>query len=129
MSELNEFEIQLMLMLLNGEDDVLRILREQLTNCEVCSRKMTGTGFFSTFRVDDKIESLPSNKSFKFGDVHAEVPGLKHGAGFLLYIDKGRLDMLEGYTYDEGWPKDITKFQLSYIDGKRDLEKLKLSWK
>jgi len=37
------------------------------------------------------------------GDVHAELAGLSHGAGFVLFIKDGRLDCLEGLTYDEAW--------------------------
>ena len=37
----------------------------------------------------------------RFGDVSAEIAGLKCGAGFLVYVDDGKIQMLKGYSYDE----------------------------
>ncbi len=55
----------------------------------------------------------------KFGDVIGDIPGLASGAGFLLYIKNGVLDMLEGYSYDEPWPESINSFNLKYMNGER----------
>jgi hypothetical protein len=69
---------------------------------------------------------LGEGKSFKFGDVVAEIEGLKHGAGFLLFITDGALDELEGYCYDEAWPKEVIGFKLAYFGGsERDMKSLK----
>jgi hypothetical protein len=56
--------------------------------------------------------------SIKFGDVIAEVNGLRNGAGFLLYVTDGVLDVLEGYSYGEQWPSTINNFKLGYTKGK-----------
>jgi hypothetical protein len=67
---------------------------------------------------------LPNRKRITLGDVNAEVEGLKFGAGFVLFISDGKLEMLEGYSYDEQWPTEIKKFVLSYAGGSiRDLRK------
>ena len=59
----------------------------------------------------------------KFGDVIAEIPGLSGGAGFLLYIENGILDVLEGYSYDEPWPTSTEGFTLRFLKGEeRDME-------
>jgi hypothetical protein len=50
----------------------------------------------------------------KFGDVVAALPGLTNGAGFLLYLKDGLLDMLEGYSFDEAWPVSTDVFELKY---------------
>jgi hypothetical protein len=35
-------------------------------------------------------------------------------------------DLLEGYTYDEPWPQEITRFELRYDRGEaRDLHRLR----
>jgi len=34
----------------------------------------------------------------------ATIDGLQHGAGFLLIVEDGMLDMVEGCTYVEPWP-------------------------
>jgi hypothetical protein len=46
------------------------------------------------------------------GDVGAEFPALKHGAGFVLFVRGGVITMLEGYTYDEAWPERTDEFRL-----------------
>jgi len=44
------------------------------------------------------------------GNVQVSFPGLEHGAGFVLFINDGLISMLEGYTYGEPWPEDITGY-------------------
>lgn len=114
-------------MLLEGDDEVLASLRKQLNSVGVFERKISGVGFFTTFQIT-QTDAVVTNKSFKFGDVHAEISGLEHGAGFLLYVTEGKLEMLEAYSYDEQWPDDTNDFKLNYINGQRDFEKLKLAW-
>jgi len=125
MNELTTFERKVMHALLDGEDDILSILREQLGATVVVKRKMTGVGFFTTFAVSDDVPRA-DDRSLKFGDVIASISGVAHGAGFLLYVEHGALHMLEGYTYDEPWPKEISAFELTYRSGdQRDLEALR----
>ena len=112
--------------LLDGEDEVLSVLRQQLKGAAVSAREMTGVGFYTTFSVPDEVSRVPGNVSFKFGDVIANIRGLKLGAGFLLYVREGALHMLEGYTYDEPWPQRISSFELSYTrSNRRDLENIR----
>jgi hypothetical protein len=55
-----------------------------------------------------------SGINFIFGDVILESPELQTGAGFLLYVKDGVLDMIEGYAYDLPWPNSINDFKLKY---------------
>jgi len=111
--------------LLDGEDEVLSILREQAKAIAVTEREMTGVGFYTTFFIPNGARHLPNNPSFKFGDVTAKTLGLNYGAGFLLYVQDGALHILEGYIYDESWPEEISVFELSYTTGHhRDMEGL-----
>ncbi|HBH46044.1 MAG TPA: hypothetical protein DDX47_01610 [Candidatus Jacksonbacteria bacterium] len=123
----NSFEKNVMEMLLQGDDPVLKILYKQNIVSKVCKRKSTGVGFFTTFSVPENVERI-DDKSFKFGDVTATIDGLQHGAGFLLYVEHGFIHTLEGYTYDEEWPKKIINYKLDYTNGKRDLVSLSKIW-
>jgi len=50
-----------------------------------------------------------------------KIAGMSHGAGFVLFIDYGNMNMLEGFSYDEPWPSSIAKFTLEYsTEGERD---------
>lgn len=117
MSDLTHLERAVLQRLLDGEDEFLSILREQLQITTVTKREMTGVGFYTTFSVPDGFRRLPGKLSFKLGDVIAKMSGLNLGAGFLLYVQDGALHMLEGYTYDESWPEQISTFELSYTSG------------
>jgi len=125
-----EFEKKVMEMLLKGDDAILELLREQYNTVKIKERKFTDTGFFTTFDVKDKNVIIPNCKSFNFGDIVGEMENLKYGIGFILFIKDGILNILEGYTYEEKWPKIITKYQFHYISGnERDLNKLREKWK
>jgi len=125
MNDLTTLERKVMQALLDGDDDILSLLRKQVETVIVVKREMTGVGFFTTFVVPDGIPRA-DDQSLKFGDVIANISGLAHGAGFLLYVEHGALHMLEGYTYDEPWPKEISEFELTYTAGEqRDLEALR----
>jgi hypothetical protein len=123
---MEQFVQQVLQMLLAGDDPALAILRSQLEVAKRRPRENTGVGFFIHFDVPQEAPRLPGNPSIKFGDVIAEMEGLQHGAGFVLFIDNGVLAMLEGYTYDEPWPEKVSTYELKYMGGKtRDLTVLR----
>ena len=129
MTYLTDFERDVIEKLLDGEHPVLKELRKQLELCSVRKREMTGVGFYLRLDVPEKSSCMPS-VDLKLGDVDAEIAELKHGAGFVLYIKDGRLDMLEGYSYDEPWPNNISKYTLKYdTDDQRDWDKLEQTLK
>src|SRR5712692_181798 len=112
--------------LLAGDNPVLAALRRQLEVAGVGERDFTGVGFMTTLTVPEEAPRAPvQSHVIRMGDVSAEIDGLKHSAGFLLYIQDGALDALEGYTYDEPWPDTIRRFTLKYTqEGPRDLSEL-----
>lgn len=116
--------------LLYGKEKTLSILRLQYKNSTVLKRDFTGTGFFTYFDIKKNF-ILESSKNFQIGDVVGQLDGLNYGVGFVLFIKKGVLDFLEGYTYgNEKWWDVIGNYSLSNIFGeKRDLEKLRVNWK
>jgi len=101
--------------LLAGEHLVLAALRAQLAGARVESRERTGVGFFTEFTLDPEVVPAPV-QTLRFGDVVAMVNGLEHGAGFVIFVDRGLLGMLEGYSYDEPWPEKVEDFSLSYME-------------
>jgi hypothetical protein len=121
--DLTKLEHEVMQMLLGGDHATLEILRKQLALCTAASRESTGCGFFTTFSIPTTASRLPDNDSFCFGDVSANIPCLKNGAGFVLWIRNGVLHVLEGYTYDEPWPNQTDEFTLQYNNSQRDIKK------
>jgi hypothetical protein len=116
METLNPLEKAVLEKLLSGESERYRILQKQICALRITERKMTGVGFFTDFSLPDDVPKLPDEASFHISDVAADINGLKHGAGFVLFVKQGVVYMLEGFTYDEPWPQDIHGFHL-YYDG------------
>lgn len=124
MKDLSEFERAVLEKLLAGDHPVLATLRAQATAARLASREHTGAGFFLSFEVPRHLPTVETARDFHFGDVSATVDGLEHGAGFLIFIRGGRLDSLEGYSYDEPWPQEIRRFKLTYQREPRELGEL-----
>ena len=124
MKGLDEFEQAVLDKLLAGNHPVLATLRCQSEHGRLIKRENTGVGFYCDFDVD--ADASVVQRDFQIGDVHAEIEGLAHGAGFVLFTHEGRLSMLEGFSYDEPWPDRIRSFSLRYLDPERKSELAKL---
>lgn len=119
--------------LLVGNDPVIVALQIQRKEIASIQRKLTGYGFYLNFDTRSNLIPLHNQmavkENFCFGDVEANISSLKNGAGFLLWIKNGIISSLEGYTYDEVWPKEIKEFSLRYLSGpNRDWNKLHQQW-
>jgi hypothetical protein len=102
---------------LDGDEPVLAILRQQLERATVIRREFTGVGFWTFFAVDPSAPRIPGGKSFNLSDVLADIEGLRHGTGFVLFVVDGALNQLEAFTYAEPWPEPA--FKLGYHVGYR----------
>lgn len=124
--KLSALEVAVLLKLLAGDHPVLRVLRTQVERASVKSREFTGAGFMIELDLPTEVERARLGKEeVRVGGVVAEIGGLSHGAGFVLYVKDGRLDALEGYSYDEPWPTKVASFELRYTSERaRDVERL-----
>lgn len=120
MDNLSKFERAVLEKLLAGDHPVLSVLRAQAQVARLASREYTGAGFFLSFELPFDAPAA-AERDFHFGDVNALVDGLQNGAGFVLFVRRGRLDMLEGYSYEEPWPNEIRGFELTYQREPREL--------
>jgi hypothetical protein len=105
--------------LLAGDHPVLASLRAQLDQLDVTARTNSGVGFFVDFAPRSGIVAAPVNR-LHISDVEATIGGLAHGAGFVLFVDRGIITMLEGFSYDEPWPDRVGEFSLRYGDPVRE---------
>jgi len=124
--DLIDLERSVIALLLAGQHPVLDALRRQFQVSNVERRELTGCGFFTYFIVDHSAAPPSAQKSLRIGDVDAIIPGLRLGAGFVLFVEDGYLDNLEGYTYDEPWPSSVSGFETTYTGGSRNMEGLNL---
>ena len=115
---MNSLERQVMEFALRGEHPALEVMREQFTAATVSRREYTGVGFFTHFAVPDSAQRLPSLERIVVGDVYAEMSDLQYGAGFLVFIDRGILDMLECFIFEDAWPVEARIRRLYYVHPK-----------
>jgi hypothetical protein len=90
--------------LLTGSHPALAILRDQFALAHVTGVTLTGAGFYAHFDVPAEIPRIEPRRAIG-GNVPMQVDGLENGAGCLLCVTDGRLDFLEGYTFDGEWPE------------------------
>jgi hypothetical protein len=109
--KLNALEVAVLETLFSGDNPVFGALRSQLAVTEVHSRQLTECGFFTYFavpanvvRADRRLQTL--------GDAVADIDGLVDGAGFGLVLNEGLIDTLEGFSFDEPWPREIGSFKV-----------------
>ena len=98
--------------LLERRGEPFDTLRRQVSCASVSKREFSGVGFFTEFALPASVQVARDVADMTIGDVGAEIPGLEHGAGFVLFIRGGLVTMLEGYTYDEKWPENTDEFKL-----------------
>jgi hypothetical protein len=112
--ELTPLERDVLAALLQPDHPVINALRRQLVYCRVALRELTGVGFFSTLQISPEVQPAPVKRGrMTLGDVTAAVEGLEHGAGFVLFVQNGVLDLLEGFSYDEPWTDVDAQYQIT----------------
>ena len=116
MSAFDGFERTILNLLLAGDDPTLAALRDQFKAADVISREFTGVGFFSRIAVPDYVERLSGHKNCELSDVVAHLGGLKHEAGFVLFVRDGVLKTFEAFTYgEEPWPDEVRLTDTYYV--------------
>ncbi len=118
-------------MLLDGDDEVLSLLKKQYETAEIVSEELGEVGFYINYHVENfAINQEQFNSTFQIGDVDGVVNNINGAVGFILYVKDGFLTMLEGYVniVDE-WPEKDYEIKLVYDTGKsRDYASLKKKW-
>ncbi|MCL1920728.1 MAG: hypothetical protein FWG50_06575 [Kiritimatiellaeota bacterium] len=109
----DEFEKQVMGYLLRERTEQNVLFSKQYAIAKVISREFTGHGFFSDYHVPDSAFALPDKANAYLGCT-GELEGVKHGIGFVLFVQNGVIGTLEGYVNgDEAWPETIGIFKLT----------------
>ncbi len=102
------------MMLAGSKDGRLGYLRDQMHSASVVKRTYTGYGVFTDLSVPGTCPPVPGEPSFHLSNVSGISPKLQLPIGFVLFVKRGRLSMLESHTYDEPWPPDPGEITLAY---------------
>lgn len=115
---LTPLERRVMDMMLAGDHPVLNLLKRQLGSSHVLERTYTGVGFFTKFYVPPEMPRIKAGRVV-IDDVCGEIPDY-YGPGrswvchFLLFVEGGVIDTLEGATPEDEWTNDESRIVLSY---------------
>lgn len=101
-----EFEKNVMEKLLDGNDEIFKILREQYYQSTVISTEYTGHGFFSKYEVPECFNKSSING--RIDDVMAKFDDSEIYY-FILYITDGKIDTLEGFATLYEWRYNYEK--------------------
>jgi hypothetical protein len=80
-------------------------LRQQADAAQVIEHENTGVGFFSTVTVEGEVPPLLDGSPLD--DAFGTIGGLEHGMGFVVFFEKGRLSLIEGYSFGDAETADI----------------------
>src|SRR5258708_39352833 len=75
-------------------------LEGQLSTATILSRENTGVGFYTRFSIKHCADTVIGGERLRRGPV-AKIHGLEHGMGFILGLNEGYSDCLEGDCYQQ----------------------------
>lgn len=87
----------------------------QTDSANVLSRDYTGVGVFIELSVPDDL-AIPAKEKRTFSNLVGKMDGLKNGFGAVLFVENGKIQLLEFFTYDEPWPKEEAKYYFSRLE-------------
>lgn len=61
------------------------------------------------------LNKYAGSETLRLQNAEATIAGLKFGAGFILWVENGKLSCLEVSTYQEELPKNITSYAIHRI--------------
>ena len=79
----------------------------QLSRAILRSRENTGCGFFTRFDTDLNSSAPIGGERLRNGPT-AKIDGMKYGMGFILWLEQGYADCLEGYAYGDDSTTELT---------------------
>lgn len=111
MTNFTNLEVAALRSIFSETPDLEADLNRQLDAAIVIQRENSGGGFFTTISVANSAPKL-SSSSVLGCETQARVDGLQYGLGFVLFIKRGMLHMLEGFAWG---PETTASFDLSHM--------------
>lgn len=88
----------------------LNDLADHIPHLSATNREYTGVGVF--VELHSSLVAL--------GDTNATISGViavtndvRPDLGFLLFVEEGKPTMLEGFSYSDAWPDDLSEYNVS----------------
>jgi len=78
----------------------------------VNDREFTGMGFLTEFERSEELKLFGKGVTLRWGKVGARLNASKLETGYLVYVDDGYVNTVEGYTYGDEWPEQVSQIEL-----------------
>jgi hypothetical protein len=112
MMRFTKLELAVLRSIFSETPEVAAELERQLSSAAVKDRENSGAGFFTTIAVPDDATRVSTPRVLGH-ETHARIVGLELGLGFVLFMEDGKLDVLEGFN----WGSECTRsFDLNNLN-------------
>ncbi len=111
---LNELEKQIIQQFL--DDKCLELMKRDI-NFDLINinyRELTGAGFITELEDCKELKVAYTTQSYKWGKLGAKLNS-NIDTGYLIYVENGYLNTIEGYTYCEAWPNEVSQIEIYEI--------------
>ena len=85
-----------------------------ISDLSVECRDFTGVGFVVNLSKSERLKVGDTGESYRWGDLGAKLNS-SLDTGYLFYVENGYLASIEGYTYAEDWPDNISEIEVYFI--------------
>ena len=108
---LNKLEKQVIQRFLDDKclDLIKRNINFDLININY--REFTGGGFLTELKRCDELKVTHTTQSYRWGKVGAKLNS-NFDTDYLIYVDNGYLDAIEGCSYGKGWPDEVNQIEI-----------------
>ncbi len=110
MTALNDLEASAIQVFCQIDDLPLNDLADHIPHLSVTSRRQTGVGVF--IELNSSFNGMEDGEATISG-VIAVTDDDRPALGFLLFVEEGKPTMLEGFSYTNAWPDDLSDYTVS----------------
>ena len=98
MNTFTKLELATLHSIFSETPELVADLERQIERATVTKRENTSVGFFTTIMVAADAPQVMAPRVLGY-QTQAYVHGLEHGFGFVLFMEEGRMHLLDGYAW------------------------------
>jgi hypothetical protein len=86
--------------------------RWDMGSIRVTGREFTGLGFLTDLDPSTAPRVAGRGMNTHWGKVGARLNGGHFDSSYVVFVEDGVVTMIEGYTYNDEWPKSVDDFEV-----------------
>ncbi|MHC4510359.1 MAG: hypothetical protein ACYTAO_15635 [Planctomycetota bacterium] len=117
---LTDLEKDVLLRFFKNEQIDPKALIVSLDEIEVLDRTVAGSGVMIDLERHWCLRVGDGSQNYKYPDIGGSLNQERIPVGFLLYIERGFIEAIEGFTFGEVWPEKIVCYDLGGLPKQGD---------